>query len=89
MISASIPREHHLHGSLRGISREERFSRWTIADFLFLSLTGKKPAEAEARSLQILIGLLIPNGAGAISSQGAKGAVSADGPADTGPRADQ
>ena len=30
--------------------------------------------------IQILIGLLIPNGPGAISAQGAKGAVSADGP---------
>jgi succinyl-CoA synthetase alpha subunit len=80
MIGASIPGEHHRHGSLRGISREERFSRWTMADFLFLALTGKKPTEAEARPLQILIGLLISNGPGAISSQGAKGAVSADGP---------
>ncbi|MGO8920236.1 MAG: hypothetical protein ACLQJR_30420 [Stellaceae bacterium] len=80
MIGASIPVEHHRHGSLRGISREERFSRWTMADFLFLALTGKKPTEAEARPLQILIGLLISNGPGAISSQGAKGAVSADGP---------
>ena len=51
-----------------------------MADFLFLALTGKKPIEAEARPLQILIGLLISNGPGAISSQGAKGAVSADGP---------
>ena len=80
MIGASIPGEHHRHGSLRGISREERFSRWTMADFLFLALTGKKPTETEARPLQILIGLLISNGPGAISSQGAKGAVSADGP---------
>ena len=80
MIGASIPGEHHRHGSLRGISREERFSRWTMADFLYLALTGKKPTEAEARPLQILIGLLISNGPGAISSQGAKGAVSADGP---------
>jgi succinyl-CoA synthetase alpha subunit len=80
MIGASIPGKHHQHGSLRGISREERFGHWTMADFLFLALTGKKPSEAEARPLQILIGLLISNGPGAISSQGAKGAVSADGP---------
>jgi succinyl-CoA synthetase alpha subunit len=80
MIGASIPGRHHQHGSLAGISREERFGRWSMADFLFLALTGKKPAEAEARPLQILIGLLISNGPGAISSQGAKGAVSADGP---------
>jgi succinyl-CoA synthetase alpha subunit len=80
MIGASIPAKHHRHGSLYGISREERFSRWTMADVLFLALTGKKPTEAEARPLQILIGLLISNGPGSISAQGAKGAVAADGP---------
>ena len=51
-----------------------------MADFLFLALTGMKPNEAEARPLQILIGLLISNGPGSITAQGAKGAVAADGP---------
>lgn len=80
MIGASIPREQHQRGSLCGIPREERFARWTVADLAFLAMTGKKPTEAEARPLQILIGLLISNGPGSISAQGAKGAVSADGP---------
>ena len=80
MIGASIPGAHHRTGSLCGISRDERFGQWTMADFLCLALTGKKPTEAEARTLQILIGLLISNGPGAITAQGAKGAVAADGP---------
>lgn len=80
MIGASIPAEHHLHGSLCGIPRNERFNAWTMADFLCLALIGKKPTEAEARPLQILIGLLISNGPGSITAQGAKGAVAADGP---------
>jgi hypothetical protein len=80
MIGASIPGRYHQRGSLRGISREERFGKWTMADFLFLALTGKKPTEAEARPLQILTGLLISNGPGSITAMGAKGAVSADGP---------
>jgi len=80
MIGASIPGEYHQHGSLRGIPREERFGRWTMADFLFLALTGKKPSATEALPLQLLIGLLISNGPGAITAQGAKGAVAADGP---------
>ncbi|HUI95475.1 MAG TPA: CoA-binding protein [Xanthobacteraceae bacterium] len=80
MIGASIPGRHHRHGSLWGISREDRFDRWTMADFLFLALTGKRPADGEARPLQILIGLLISNGPGSITAQGAKGAVAADGP---------
>ena len=80
MIGASIPGHHHQHGSLCGVAREERFSRWTMADFLCLALIGRKPTEREARPLQILTGLLISNGPGAITAQGAKGAVSADGP---------
>ena len=80
MVGAAIPGAHHQHGSLCGIPRDERFGNWTMADLAFLAMTGKKPTEAEARPLQILIGLLISNGPGAISAQGAKGAVAADGP---------
>ena len=80
MIGASIHGKYHQHGSLRGIPRDERFGRWTMAEFLFLALTGKRPTEVEARPLQILIGLLISNGPGSITAQGAKGAVAADGP---------
>jgi succinyl-CoA synthetase alpha subunit len=80
IIGSSIPAKHHQHGSLCGVPRDERFGHWTMADFLYLALTGKKPIETEARPLKMLIGLLISNGPGAISLQGAKGAVSADGP---------
>lgn len=80
MVGATIPGEHHLPGSLRGIPRAERFGHWTMADLCFLAMTGKKPSPEEALPLQMLVGLLISNGPGAISAQGAKGAVSADGP---------
>ena len=80
MIGASIPGEHHKVDSLYGIPRQERFSKWTMADLAFLAMTGKKPNDAQAEPLQMLIGLLISNGPGAISAQGAKGAVAADGP---------
>ncbi len=80
MIGASIPGERHERGSLWGVGREERFSYWSMDDFLFLALTGKKPTGDQALPLRMLIALLISNGPGAISAQGAKGAVSADGP---------
>ena len=80
MLGASIPGKYHRPGSLRGFSREERFGAFTLADFVSLTLTGKKPSLVETRLLQTLIGLLISNGPGSISAQGAKGAVSADGP---------
>jgi succinyl-CoA synthetase alpha subunit len=80
MVGAAIPGKHHQSGSLWGIPREERFSRWTMADICCLAMTGKKPGPTEALYVQILIGLLISNGPGSITAQGAKGAVSADGP---------
>ena len=80
MIGASIPADQHQHGRLFGVSRDERFGRWTMADFLYLALTGKKPVGDEALPLQVLVGLLISNGPGSITAQGAKGAVSSDGP---------
>jgi succinyl-CoA synthetase alpha subunit len=80
MVGATIPGEHHQTGSLWGIDRAERFQNWTMADLCCLAMTGKKPGPSEALYVQILIGLLISNGPGAITAQGAKGAVAADGP---------
>lgn len=80
MVGATIPGAHHQHGKLYGIPRDERFGDWTMADLCYLAMTGKRPARDEAELLQILIGLLISNGPGSISAQGAKGAVAADGP---------
>ena len=80
MVGATIPGVHHQHGLLWGIPRKERFNEWTMGDLCYLAMTGRKPAGEEALPLQLLTGLLISNGPGAISAQGAKGAVSADGP---------
>lgn len=80
MIGASIPAEHHRHGALFDVPREDRFNSWTMADFLFLAITGRQPDRDLALPLQMLVGLLISNGPGAITAQGAKGSVAADGP---------
>ena len=80
MLGASIPAGLHKPGSLHGIARADQLARWPLEDVLFLSLTGRRPAPGDALALQILMGLLISNGPGAITAQGAKGAVSADGP---------
>lgn len=80
MIGASIPSQHHKPGELFGIKMEDRYANWTMDDLCYLAVTGKKPTRDDALPLQMLTGLLISNGPGAISAQGAKGAVSADGP---------
>jgi hypothetical protein len=43
-------------------------------------LFGREPEPADHFALQTLVGLLLTNGPGSITAQGAKGAVSADGP---------
>ena len=80
MVGATIPAERHQWGMLAGIPQAERYGSWTMADLCYLAMTGKKPSAEQALPLQMLIGLLISNGPGSISAQGAKGAVSADGP---------
>ena len=53
---------------------------WTTTELAGLALTGRRPTAAELPACQVLLGLLLSNGPGTISAQGAKGAVSADGP---------
>ncbi|MDZ5456174.1 CoA-binding protein [Azohydromonas lata] len=80
MVGSTIPAEKHQWGSLAGISQAERYGSWTMADLCALAISGRKPTAEQALPLQMLIGLLVSNGPGSISAQGAKGAVSADGP---------
>ena len=91
MIGASVPAEQHQPGSFCGISRDERDSAAAgrSARSLFVALIGLKPTEAGGLRVQMLVGLLMSNGPGTISAQGAKGAVAADGPRGPRARADQ
>jgi hypothetical protein len=56
--------------------------RRPISEVAFIALLGLQPKPADLFSFQVLVGLLLTNGPGTISAQGAKGAVSADGPED-------
>jgi succinyl-CoA synthetase alpha subunit len=80
MIGATFSQPRHRPGSLGDIPQAELLEHTTLAELAFLALTGKKPTGPDVRSLEMLVGLLSSNGPGAISAQGAKGAVSADGP---------
>ena len=84
MIGASLPPEHHSPGTRHNADRGALMAQGGLEAYLFRCLTGRPAAAGEALPLQLLIGLLISNGPGAITAQGAKGAVSADGPQDPG-----
>lgn len=80
MIAASVPASGHRAGQFCGVARRDLYRSATASDLMFLALTGRHAMAAEARQIARLSGLLISNGPGAITAQGAKGAVSADGP---------
>ena len=67
-------------GRFCGVPDDEILRGWSITELAGLALTGRRPGPGELLPYQVLLGLLLSNGPGTISAQGAKGAVSADGP---------
>jgi hypothetical protein len=52
----------------------------SLTELAAIALLGRRPGADDLFAFQTLVGLLLTNGPGSISAQGAKGAVSADGP---------
>jgi hypothetical protein len=80
LVGASVPADQHAAEAFCGIATRDILERRPITEVAFTALLGLPPNPADLFSFQVLIGLLLTNGPGTISAQGAKGAVSADGP---------
>lgn len=80
MIGCAVSGDAQDKKSFRGVDNNELMTSWSFTETSYAALLGQKPNEAELFAFSILLGLLITNGPGTISAQGAKGAVSADGP---------
>jgi hypothetical protein len=81
MIGASVPASQHAPDAFCGLPIEEMLSSRSLNEIGCLALVGSsKPGDVFV--FQTLVGLLLSNGPGTISAQGAKGAVAADGPED-------
>jgi hypothetical protein len=80
LIGASADAARHEPGRFCGISEREMLDTASLGEVAFAALLGHKPQPDDLFAFQTLVGLLLTNGPGAISAQGAKGAVSADGP---------
>ncbi|MES9903595.1 MAG: CoA-binding protein [Sedimenticola sp.] len=63
-----------------GVDNSELMSSWSFSETAHLALFDRRPTEGELYAFSVLLGLIVTNGPGTISAQGAKGAVSADGP---------
>ncbi|MBF0160422.1 MAG: CoA-binding protein [Magnetococcales bacterium] len=63
-----------------GVDASELMESWSFSETAFMALMDHRPDSNELFAFSVLLGLIITNGPGTISAQGAKGAVSADGP---------
>jgi succinyl-CoA synthetase alpha subunit len=81
LIGASVPAERHEPERFCGLPNAEILGRLSLTEVACAALLGEaSPNPAHLFVFQTLVGLLLSNGPGTISSQGAKGAVAADGP---------
>ncbi len=83
-VGASVPGDAQSHHALRGVSVQDLACDWSFTELAYLAQIGTRPRETELTDFSILLGLVSTNGPGTITAQGAKGAVSADGPQDPG-----
>jgi len=80
LIGASADATRHETGRFCGMNSKEILEERGLTEVSFAALLGLPPTAGNLFAFQTLVGLLLTNGPGAISAQGAKGAVSADGP---------
>ncbi|MGM3411582.1 CoA-binding protein [Ralstonia holmesii] len=80
LIGASADAAMHALFRFAGIDEATLIGSLSLGEIAFAALLGEQPTAEDLFSFETLVGLLLTNGPGAISAQGAKGAVSADGP---------
>ena len=80
IVGVAVPADEQDKKTFRGVDNSELMASWSFTETAFAALLGRRPSEEELYAFSVLLGLLITNGPGTISAQGAKGAVSADGP---------
>jgi hypothetical protein len=80
LIGASVDAAQHEAQRWCGFDAAEMLGKRSLTELAFVALLGRAGTPADLFAFQTLVGLLLSNGPGTISAQGAKGAVSADGP---------
>jgi succinyl-CoA synthetase alpha subunit len=79
-LGASVKVDRQTRTTFGGVEVAALVKEWSYTDTAYLALLAGKPGEEDRFAFSILLGLVASNGPGTISAQGAKGAVSADGP---------
>jgi succinyl-CoA synthetase alpha subunit len=81
-LGASVPAPLHEAEAFCGLPMREALGARSLTEIACAALVGTDVKPADLFAFQTLAGLLLTNGPGTISAQGAKGATSADGPED-------
>jgi len=79
LVGITAPASRQTEDSFCGVKIADLVGK-SFTETAFMALLGRAPSKDELFEFQVLLGLIITNGPGTISAQGAKGAVSADGP---------
>jgi hypothetical protein len=80
LVGASVSPARQGADRFGGVPVQSLIDGWSFTETAYLALLGCRP-DADGRfAFSVLLGLTASNGPGTISAQGAKGAVSADGP---------
>lgn len=80
LLGASVDASRHEAGRFCGFTQAEILGKRSITELAFAALLDRPASAPDLFAFQTLVGLLLSNGPGTISAQGAKGAVSSDGP---------
>jgi succinyl-CoA synthetase alpha subunit len=80
LIGASTQASRHEPDRFCGIPVAQILTSYSLTQTAYLALLDEAPKAENLFAFQTLLGLMLTNGPGTISAQGAKGAVSADGP---------
>lgn len=79
-LGASAPAARHEPEAFCGMPMRELLGKRSLTEVACAALVEQEATPADLFAFQTLVGLLLTNGPGTISAQGAKGATSADGP---------
>jgi succinyl-CoA synthetase alpha subunit len=80
LIGASVDASRHQPTRFCGMDEIDLLGRRSLTEVAYVALLHGQPGDGDLFAFQTLVGLLLSNGPGTITSQGAKGAVSSDGP---------
>lgn len=80
LVGSAASAEQQSSSEFCGIPNGKLMNSWSFSETAHLALFGRRPTKGELYAFSVLLGLIVTNGPGTISAQGAKGAVSADGP---------